>query len=197
MTTPAINQGTRMYRNPSQCNRQTQRSSLGFTLVECMVSLAVVAVSVGTAVPSWKQASERRQLEGASAQLATDIRLARSSAVALSAPVRLSFHQSNAGSCYLLHTGRAADCQCTASGTAVCTAGAQVIRAVGFAAEGDLRVTSNSASMLFDADRGTVTPTGTLNLQLRSGTTIRQVVNIMGRARSCTPSADMPAYPAC
>lgn len=179
--------------------KQTQglRQSKGFTLIECMVSLAVISVTVGAAVPSVKQASERRQLEGASAQLATDIRLARSTAVALSAPVRLSFHQSSAGSCYLLHTGRAADCTCAPSGEAVCSGGAQVIRAVGFAAQGALRVTSNSASMLFDADRGTVTPTGTLNLQLHSGTTIRQVVNIMGRARSCTPSADMPAYPAC
>lgn len=173
------------------------KHQLGFTLLECVVSLAVLAVTLGTAVPSIQQASERRQLEGASAQLATDIRQARSAAVSLATPVRMSFHQSSAGSCYVLHTGRAADCQCVAGAPAVCSNGAQVINAVAFAASSGLTVASNSASMLFDPDRGTVTPTASINVQLRQGPTIRQVVNIMGRARTCTPSPDLPSYKAC
>lgn len=180
-----------------QPHQPIRTRQVGFTLVECMVCLAVIAVAAGTAVPSIQQASERRQLEGAAAQLATDIRQARSAAVALTAPVRLSFHQSSAGSCYLLHTGRAADCSCAPGASAVCTNGAQVIRTVAFPAAAGPQITSNSASMLFDPHRGTVTPTASINLQLRGGPTIRQVVNIMGRARTCTPSADMPAYVAC
>lgn len=177
--------------------RNTRAQQAGFTLVECMVSLAVLAVTLGTAVPSLQQASEHRRLEGAAAQLATDIRHARSAAVALTAPVRMSFHRSSGGSCYLLHTGKAADCSCTPGAGAVCTNGAQPIRTVTFEATGGLQVTSNAASLLFDPDRGTVTPTGSINLQLRNGPTIRQVVNIMGRARTCTPSTALPAYPAC
>ncbi len=177
--------------------KRSRRTALGFTMIECTVCLAMVAVTLGASIPSIQQASERRQLEGAAAQLATDIRQARSAAVALTAPVRLSFHQSSAGSCYLLHTGRASDCGCNANGQAVCTNGAQVIRPVAFPASSRLQIASNSASMLFDPHRGTVTPTASINLQLRQGPTIRQVVNIMGRVRSCTPSADMPAYVAC
>ena len=176
---------------------RTHRSARGFTMIECAVSLAMVALTVGAGIPSIQQASERRQLEGAAAQLATDIRQARSAAVALTAPVRLSFHQSSSGSCYLLHTGRASDCQCGPNGQAVCTNGAQVIRPVAFPASSRLLIASNSTSMLFDPHRGTVTPTASINLQLRQGPTIRQVVNIMGRVRSCTPSADLPGYAAC
>jgi type IV fimbrial biogenesis protein FimT len=193
MTTPSLKQELVM----QQPQKSIRTRQVGFTLVECMVSLAVIAVAAGTAVPSIQQASERRQLEGAAAQLATDIRQARSAAVALTAPVRLSFHQSSAGSCYLLHTGRASDCGCDADGQAACTNGGQVIRRVAFPASSRLLIASNSASMLFDPHRGTVTPTASINLQLRQGPTIRQVVNIMGRVRSCTPSADMPAYAAC
>ncbi len=181
----------------SHPQQRSRHSAAGFTLIECMISLAVMAVTVSAAVPGIQQAAERRHLEGASAQLATDIRQARSAAVALAAPVRLSFHQSNAGSCYLLHTGRAADCSCAPGASAVCTNGAQAIRTVAFPATAGLQITSNSASMLFDPHRGTVTPTASINLHLRNGSTLRQVVNIMGRARTCTPSADMPAYVAC
>lgn len=178
---------------------QVRPRQLGFTMIECMAGLAMVAVTIGAAVPSIQQASERRHLEGAAAQLATDIRQARSASVALAAPVRMSFHQSSAGTCYVLHTGRAADCSCNpgSSASAVCTNGAQVIRSVAFPSSGKLQLASNSASMLFDPHRGTVTPTASINLQLHNGPTIRQVVNIMGRARTCTPSAGMPAYVAC
>jgi type IV fimbrial biogenesis protein FimT len=175
----------------------TPQRQFGFTLIESMVCLAVLSITIGAAAPSIRQASERRHLEGAAAQLATDIRHARSSAVALSTPVRLSFQQAGAGSCYMLHTGRAGDCQCNPDGVAVCSNGAQAIKTVGFAASSGLQLTSNSASMLFDHDRGTVTPTASINLRVQNGATIRQVVNIMGRARSCTPSGNLAGYPAC
>ena len=180
-----------------QHQQRTRSRQTGFTLIESMVCLAMVGVTVGTALPSIQQASERRHLEGAAAQLATDIRQARSAAVALTAPVRLSFHQASAGSCYLLHTGRTADCSCDPSAGAVCTNGAQVIRSVAFPPSSEVQISSNSASMLFEPHRGTVTPTASINLRLRNGPTLRQVVNIMGRARTCTPSVGMPAYLAC
>ncbi len=169
----------------------------GLTLVECLITLAVAAVSLGAAVPGMQQMLERRELESTAAQLATDLRLTRSLAVARSTSIRLSVQAHDGASCYVIHTGGAGDCRCSSSGPAVCAAGAEAIRAVGFEASGRLRLSSSSARMLFDADRGTVSPTGTLQLQARSGASIRQVVNIMGRARTCSPGATMPGYPAC
>lgn len=183
-----------MHRSTQSPRRLAQH---GLTLIESLISLAVVAVSLGAAAPGFQQMQEQRQLEGAAAQLATDLRHARSLAVARRAPVRLSVQLSEGASCYVVHTGSAGDCRCSGAGTAVCTSGAQALRTVGFEAGRHLRLTSTSASMLFDPDRGTVSPTGTLNLQARSGASIRQVVNIMGRVRACSPGATMPGYPAC
>ena len=169
----------------------------GLTLVECLITLAVVAVSLGAAAPSLRQMQERRQLEGAAAQLTTDIRHARSAAVARRAPVRLSVQTGEGSSCYVVHTGSAGDCGCSSSGEAVCSAGAEALRTVGFEAGRHLRLSSTSASMLFDPDRGTVTPTGTLQLQTADGAAIRQIVNIMGRVRACSPGGSMPGYRTC
>lgn len=183
-----------MKRNDPSTRRASQQ---GLTLVESLISLAVVTVSLGAAVPGFKQAQERRQLEGAAAQLATDLHHARSLAVARRAAVRVGVQALEGSSCYVVHTGSAGDCRCTESGTAVCTSGAEALRTVAFAAGQPLRLSSTSASMLFDPDRGTVTPTGTLQLQARSGPALRQVVNIMGRVRACSPGGSLPGYPAC
>jgi type IV fimbrial biogenesis protein FimT len=71
----------------------------GLTPIECMVTVAVSAVVAGTAVPSLRAAMERRQLEGAAAQLQTDLALARSAAMAANRSLRISFEKSAAGSC--------------------------------------------------------------------------------------------------
>lgn len=174
-----------------------QRSQRGLTLVECVVTLAIIVITLGAALPTFTQARERRHLEGAAAQLATDLRLTRSLAVSHRAPVRFRVQQVSDGSCYVVHTGAAGDCQCTGTGTSSCRGSAQALRTVGFERGGPVQLASNSASMLFDADRGTVTPTGTLSLQLQGGVTIRQIVNIMGRVRSCSPGAAAVGYAAC
>ena len=180
--------------NRSQLARAKQR---GLTFIEILAALTVLALTIGTVAPSMGQMRDRRHLEGASAQLATDLRYARSLAVAHRAPVRLSLHSQAGGSCYVVHTGPAAACGCANDGSATCTANGQVIKAVGFEASGPVRLSSNSGSMLFDPDRGTVTPTGTVRLQLANGPALHQIINIMGRVRACSPAGAMAGYPAC
>jgi len=50
---------------------------------------------------------------------------------------------------------------------------------------------------LFDPVRGTSTPTATVQLSARNGTAIHQVMNIMGRVRSCSPAAAVSGYRRC
>ena len=179
---------------PHGAHRQPQR---GLTLVELMVTMAIIAVTLGAALPTFTQARDRRHLEGAAAQLATDIHHARGLAVARRAAVRFSVQQTANGSCYVVHTGNAGACACTSDGGSQCSANAQALHTVGFAATGPVRMSLNSRSMLFDPDRGTVTPTGTFSLELQGGQAIRQIVNIMGRVRACSPTGAMPGYAAC
>lgn len=174
-----------------------RRHQHGLTLVESCIALLATAVAVGTAAPSFKQARDKRHLDGVAAQLATDVRHARSMAVARHEQVRLTLRQSAAGSCYVVHTGSASDCGCAPDGTASCRAGAEVLQSSGFPAGGPVQVSANVGSMLFDADRGTVSPAGTLKVQDGSSRAVHQVVSIMGRVRTCTPTGAAAGYPAC
>jgi type IV fimbrial biogenesis protein FimT len=61
------------------------------------------------------------------------------------------------------------------------------LHAVSFAAQGPVQVRSTTRSLTFDPVRGTVTPTATLRVEARDGRAIHQVVNLLGRVRSCSP----------
>ena len=169
----------------------------GLTLIEMASTLVVVRVTLSAALPSFQQARERRHLDGAAAQLATDLRHARSMAVARGSNLRFAVQQGVLGSCTMVHTGAAADCRCAADGTAVCRNGAQALQVSGFPTTGLVQVSANSASMLLEADRGTVTPTGTLRVQAASGRAVHQVVSLMGRVRACSPGGSALGYTPC
>ncbi len=173
--------------------RKTQQ---GWTLVEGLISLAVTAIALGAAVPGFDAARERRHLDGAAAQLETDLQLARSLAVTQNRSVRVSFGSDAAGSCYVVHSGAAGACRCDAAGNASCTGDEQILRTVGYGADLPLALRSNAASMLFDHVKGTVTPTSTVRITGRDGA-VHVVTNIMGRVRSCSPSTPSFGYPAC
>jgi type IV fimbrial biogenesis protein FimT len=160
----------------------------GVSLIESLIALAVVVVSIGTAMPSFKSALERRHLEGAAAQLETDIQHARSLAVARNHSVRLKFSDDASGSCYAVFSGAANQCQCRADGSSSCLGAQPVWRSTGFDAAGAVRLRSNVGSIVFDPLQGTSTPTGTLRLLSRSGQAVHLVVNIMGRVRTCSPT---------
>lgn len=171
----------------------------GVSLVEMAVVTAIAAVLVGVAAPSFGPAIERRAIEGAAAQLQTDLQYARSLAVARNESVRVRFERSGSDSCYVVHTGGPDDCKCEGSGPAVCTGQGMEIRTVRFLPGQRLAVQSNVRTMLFDADKGTATPAGSISVSGASGATIKQVVNIMGRVRSCSPEGapKMSGVPIC
>jgi type IV fimbrial biogenesis protein FimT len=173
----------------------TARRQLGTSLVEATVVLAITSTLAGSVLPGWQEARERRQLDAVVAQLATDLRLARSLAVAHGVPVRLAIDATHA--CYVVHTGPARSCRCDGAGRSECDDGTMALRVASVSASGRIALSSSSASMLFDADRGTVTPTGTVRLRTADGRAVHHVVNIMGRVRSCSPGGLVAGHPSC
>ena len=178
--------------NQPPINRQR-----GFTLVEAGVTLAVATLLVGAVAPSFQRSIERRHVEGIAAQLETDLQLARSLAVARNEGVRVSFEASGDASCYIVHSGAAGDCSCIAAGPAVCRAGGVALHTVQLQAGAGVQIRSNSRSILVDAQKGTITPTATLQVNGRSGLALNQIINIMGRVRTCSPGGTLPGYRRC
>ena len=183
-----------MFSRPHDHDARRQR---GLSLVEALIAVAITAIATGATLPGFQQALEQRRLEGAAAQLHTDLQLARSEAVARNHTLRISFGSAGNGSCYVVHTGTAGSCGCDASGAPVCAPTAEALRSVHFASFGGVRLQSNVGSMVLDHAKGTVTPTGTLRLLGAEGRAVHVVVNIMGRARKCSPGGAVPGFAVC
>ena len=175
----------------------SRRRPRGVTLIEACTVLAITSVVVGTTVPGMQGLIETRRLNGAAALLATDIQYVRTEAVTRNRALRLSVHPSGDGSCYVIHTGAAAQCVCSDGGPALCSGGAEEIKTVHLRAADKVALQANVGSVVFDPLHGTSSPTGTLRLIAGSGREIRHVINVMGRVRSCTPLGAVAGYPAC
>ena len=164
----------------------------GVTLIEVSITLAIAGILAGSALPSFKDSLNKRQVEGLSSEVGTDLRYARSEAVARNTGVRVSFHQG----CYVVHTGSRADCRCDGQGPAVCTGDAVALKTVNSASARSVQIVSNVSSLRFDPTNGTTSPTGTVCTVPASGRSVHHVVNIMGRVRACAPAvAGAPCAP--
>lgn len=176
---------------------RTPRRQRGLTLVEACVVLSVTAVLAASAAPGLRGLIDTRRIERVATGLATDIQFVRTEAVARNQPLRLSWHAMPDGSCYVIHTGAAAQCVCQPTGPATCSSGALELRTVVLPASDRVRLQANVSSVLFDPLHGTSSPTGTLRVIGADAREVHHVVNVMGRVRSCSPQAAMHGYRAC
>jgi type IV fimbrial biogenesis protein FimT len=78
-----------------------------------------------------------------------------------------------------------------------CSGTALVLRAVHLNAADRLGVRANVTSMLIDPRQGTVSPTGSVDITGSDGSSLRHVVNILGRVRLCTTGAKVGDVAAC
>jgi type IV fimbrial biogenesis protein FimT len=176
----------------------TQRLQRGVTLIESMTVLTIASLAIGSTLPGLSSLRQRAELAGVAAQLETDIQFARGHAAAMNRSVRLTLSETAAGAtCYIVHTGSAADCSCAPNGAAVCGGDAEALRAASFTTQGPVQVRSITKSMVFEPSRGTVTPTATLRVEGRDGRALHQVVNLMGRVRTCSPAGQVAGERSC
>jgi type IV fimbrial biogenesis protein FimT len=169
----------------------------GLTLLELAIVVAITAIAAAAAAPSLSALIDARRLDGAATRLAADIPLARSEAIARNRPLRLSIFTGAGASCWIVHSGAAADCRCSDDAGAVCGDSARAIKSVVLASNERVSIAGNVASIVFDPLHGTSTPTGTLRVVGARGSAVHHVVNVVGRVRSCSPSGAVPGYSPC
>jgi type IV fimbrial biogenesis protein FimT len=175
----------------SAARRHCRKNTLshGLSLVDMMCALAITLVLLGGALPMLRDLRAGQALQATAALLETDIQLAKSEAAAGAMPVRLSVQSlAGGGSCYTVHTGAAQACRCQGGGQAQCDAGARLLRLAEQPGVGAITLSAVQRSILFDGGKGTVTPTATIKVTDRDGRAVHQIINIMGRVRSCTPN---------
>lgn len=174
----------------------------GLTLVELLVTLTLLALLAGAALPALGALLQRRRLEGASSQLISDLQLLRTSAVARHRALRLSLQDLPEGSCRMIHDGEAGDCRCQADARlqplTECRTGVTLLQAALLPRSQRLRLQSNAASLRLEPRHGTLTPTATIEIASEDSTQrLRHVVSLLGRIRVCAPAAPVPGVPAC
>ena len=193
---PALPRSTRSSGQP--WSAPARRLARGLSVTELLCSVAIMAVLVGGALPLFNELRWSQALQASAALLETDLHHARSLAVVTSRPVRLSMQELPVGgSCYMVHTGAAHACRCDGQGQAVCEDGAELLRLEEKLTTSGIRLAPANRSILFDGGKGTVTPTATLQLIDRNGRTIHQVINIMGRVRTCAVGGSLGGLRAC
>jgi type IV fimbrial biogenesis protein FimT len=172
----------------------------GFTLIELMVVVALVAILLALAAPSFRDTIARNRLEGVASELATDFQYARSEAVSRNAQVGL-FVGTN---CYTVFTVGSTDAtSCTALGT-----GATAIKSVNIdtgSAIGLAFASNNTKAFIqFDPVRGIAADSAGADwsgsVTVSSGVGLWQLrteVTNFGRVKTCSPSATFKGYPSC
>lgn len=156
----------------------------GFTLLELMIGLAVLALVASLALPSFAGVASRARLKGAAEMLAADLAEARYEAARRGQPLFVAF---SAGPDWCWSVASSEGCPCGSA--AACQlktvrgrdhAGVELLQA------GSTRLDANglgvAASTLFQSSRGE---------QLRVD------LSALGRAGICAPAGRLPGYADC
>ena len=105
--------------------RRTRSRIKAFTLIELMIVVALIAIIVTLAAPSFRDMILMQRLRGINAQLVTDLAFARSEAVSRGTFMQVRFQTSSTMNCYIIFARRAADtsdmCDCLEAAGSRCS----------------------------------------------------------------------------
>ena len=113
-------------------NAQAMKYHRGFTLIEVMIVIALVAVVVSLAGPSFRDYILMQRLRSVQSQLVTDLNYARSEAVSRGVPVQMRMQTSTDQTCYIIYSRPSNDlditspCDCTAAAGSRCPASSMI-----------------------------------------------------------------------
>jgi type IV fimbrial biogenesis protein FimT len=164
---------------------RTASATSGFTLVELMLALAVLAILATLALPTFGGALERHRLRAAAEGLAADIAEARFEAARRGSALHLSFRTGESW-CYAVATAAGCDCR-RAQACQLKTVRADDLPGVQLAQAQDLRLEPDG------------TPGGPADAlwHARGGERLSVSATPLGRPRICSPDAGLAPYPRC
>jgi len=194
---------------------QTHRSTgRGFTLVELLIAVAVVAIIVVIAAPSFRDMVLMQRLRSVTAQLVTDLQFARNEAVSRGTLLRVSFQTNADMTCYTLYTSSVNNnrCDCRLGPGLACVNGntevktVQVLRSL--SVQVSIPATEFDTAFAFDNVTGglfviptdrAARPFDGIRVESFIDNARKHVVRInrSGRPLVCTPAGSTMTEPAC
>lgn len=189
--------------------RSAARRAVGVTLVELMVTLAIVAVLLAVALPSMREFVARKRLEGIAQELVTDLRLLKSHQIQNrpNTGTAIGFGSNAQKTCYILFVrgDNVENCDCAAAEDVVCgpanAAGLRPapIRQVNIPLNTGVTLTASRSNLAVLGYNGMPQFNRTLNITLNGGSAgeIRVATNATGVPSLCSVSGAFGAIPRC
>ncbi|WAC71832.1 prepilin-type N-terminal cleavage/methylation domain-containing protein [Roseateles sp. SL47] len=179
-----------------RCN--TRPTCHGFTLLETLVVVALLAALLAFVLPAGIQWQQRQRLWHAAEQVLSDLYLARGEALHGARNIIFRIIPSAAGSCYVVFSGPVNGCSCSVEGPPSCGGDARPLKTAQWPhRSGFPMLITNVPSMLFSGRQGTVALAATLRISIEDVGEVRHVVGITGRIRSCSAGKSFMRWAAC
>ncbi len=194
-----------------------RRLGAGFTLIEVLVVVALIAIVLAVAVPSFKSMILTQRLKSVHSQLVTDLQFARAEAAARNQPVYWRFGQSSGViTCYTIYTTPAPGftCNCLLGVGSACPMSTQrEIRSVQLPDPDKVKVGLPAGQLdtfAFDHVNGGIFYSTTdfaaaslfsyvINAFLSTDTNVKLTTTVSpaGRPSTCAPATAIVGVPAC
>lgn len=163
------------------------RAARGFTLLEMLVTLALMAILMSIAVPTYAGFAARHRLKSASDMLVLDLRQARLDAIQRNASVHVVAH-AGAQWCYAVSTDPGCDCRAADTSCAIRRVDSSEFSGV---------VMDSARAVGFDGRLGRSVPASVALLSTGDGLAATVRVQASGRPSACSSGKPMNGYPAC
>lgn len=185
------------------------RRHRGFSLVEVMMSVVLLAIGTAIALPSFRDQVEKRQVTNGAEQLVSFINMAQGAAMKTNQVVTVSWTHTDANDWCIGAVASETACDCAVTDNtsdSFCRIGTKDYVIDDSIADGRgliARMDGAGGSYAFDPVRGLFTDlddTLTVELQSRSGDfRLNMMVNSTGRVTLCSDSAEyaVPGYEIC
>lgn len=174
----------------------------GFTMIELVIAVAIAAILLTLAAPSFRDFLGKKRVEGVATELSTDLQYARSEAVARNATVRVTFGTG----CYVITqqpTGSSPDSSCSQTAAPTLGTGAINIKQLQLQVGSTASFSGAPAWVEFDPVRGmAVTDTANTGASIDvvsslGGWQMRNTVTLLGKVNLCSPNATVKGFPSC
>jgi len=172
----------------------------GFTLIEAMITIAIVAILLSIAVPSFNDFFEKNRLKRAAEEVYGLVSKAKAESVIRDADLSVSIDTANPWCVGYAVTSVASDC-CNAGACTVPVAGVDVTQQIDGATFTGVTITGTGAFLgggntSFERVRGAAAA-GSVVMTTPGGWGLNVVVSSRGRVRICGPNANTMGYIAC